>query len=168
MHYTATRLGGRNIEITNEHKEPIGCVSYAARLSERSKISVRDDESFTIVPRGKDAGIMRNGSTYAILRLGNGQKLEMILENGKRLLVSKNKSFEPTYTIVDEFDNEVASIKSRYDWKALCYNYDIDVRRKAVDKDTRATLPFLLVYCTQHARIAQAPPALGKIAASFL
>lgn len=171
MHYTAIHGRGARIELMNERKEPIGSVSYAGKLPGNAQIRMQNSDTFNampVAPNGAAAGITRNGSTFAVVQCGREQSMSFMLHTGKRFFMNRKRKWEPSYTIVDEAQNEVASIRSRFHWQSLSFDYEIDVRRKVLDKETSVAFPFLLVYCTQHARTRRTPLALGKIAASFL
>lgn len=171
MHYTAKHDRGNIIELINERQEPIGSVNYTGKLPGKALIHMQDNELFTAMPVARDgaaAGISRNGCTYAVVQCGADQSMSFMLHTGKRFFMNRTGKWNSSYSIVDESQKEVASVRSRFQWKSLSFDYEIDVRRKVLDKDTNAAFPFLLVYCTQHARTRRAPVALGKIAASFL
>jgi hypothetical protein len=170
MHYTAKRQNNRHFEVTNERQELVGSVDYTDRQPGKAQIKINDSDTFKAIPRkSRDAaaGITKNGSSYAELKCNWQKSMVLTLENGKSFYFTRKNIWDSNYAVLNDAQHEVASIKSKFQWRTMRFNYEIDVRPRMLDKESKTTLPFLLVYCTQYVRSHHSAIVPAKIAASL-
>ncbi len=170
MHYTAKRQKDRHIDVTNERQELVGSLNYTSRQPGKAQITTNENDVFRAIPlssRDAAAGITKHGTTYAELKCNWQKSMVLKLENGKSFFFTKKNIWDTNYAVLNEAKHEVASIKTKFQWRTMRFNYEIDVRSRMLDKESKSAFPFLLVYCTQYVRAHHAAVVPGKIAASL-
>ena len=153
MHYTAQRQNNHHFDITNERKELIGSMEYKGWLPGKAQIKTTENDVYELAPstrRNAAAGITKNGVAYAELKYNLRRSMVLTMQNGKSFFFVKK---EDNYTIVDEAQNEIGVVKSKFMWRKMRYNYEIDVRSRMLDKEARTAFPLIFTYCTQYVRV---------------
>jgi len=156
MHYTAIKQNNRHIKVTNERREHIGSLDLESKLPGKAQITVNDNDVYSVAPsRYWDAAtsITKNGLAYAEVKFNNWrQSVVLSFQNGKSFFFKRKNLWDSNYSILDEAQHEIAQIKAKFKWRTLSFSYEIDVRGKVLDRETKTAFPFILIYCTQNER----------------
>ena len=155
MHYSATLQGPQFLQLANERKEVIGNLGYSARMPGNALITTGDDDVYNVAPRAywdTAAGVTKNGKPYAEISYNRDRSMTLSLGNGRSYFFNKKNWWARSYVLLNEARQEIACVKQKLQWRTLNVSYEVDVRAKVLDKETRASLPFFMVYCNKYAQ----------------
>lgn len=156
MHYTVKNNNHRHIEVYNDHDDMVGTIDYGAWRPVKAEITLPHDIKYQVAAVGfwqTTIAITRNEISFAEIKPNWGFGLKITLPNHAQPFILKKKSiWNSDYILVDAEGNEIAFVKVDFKWSAWTFDYQVDVHPNALDKETNAVLPMLMIYCARYIR----------------
>lgn len=155
MHYSASLLGPQFFQVVNERSEIIGNLGYASASTANALITTGEEDVINVAARAHwdtSAGVTKNGKPYAEISYNKDRTMTLSMGNGRSYFFTSRRKWETGYVLLNEMQQEIACVKPRIKWKTLSVSYEVDVRAKVLDKETRSSLPFFMVYCSKYAQ----------------
>lgn len=153
MHYSATSTGYRFFEVFNDLNDSLGTIQYKTWQPNQAQATTANRVMYSIAPTGfwrTTITVYKENIPFAEIKpvLGKGLKITFA-SSAVPFLIKSRTFFSTDLIMIDESDQKLATVLSRFKWRKFRYDYEIEVYPNMLDTETNVILPLILVYCAR-------------------
>ncbi len=158
MHYTVTTQGHRRFDVYDDAGRLVGTMAQNTWRPLRAEITV-GDTIYRAAPTGfwqTTMVITRNDSPFAEIKFSMRTGLKINFTSEGSPYYFRYKGFwHTTYTVKDDYGNEIGLLQTHFNWKRWKYDYEIKVHPNNLAAEANHVLPLLMMYCLRYTRVLQ-------------
>lgn len=153
MHFSAISTGYRFFELFNDLNDSLGTIQYKTWQPNQAQATTANGIVYTIAPTGfwrTTVTVYKENIPFAEIKPVLGKGLKVTFASSAIPFSIKNRTFFSTdLVVVDESDQKLAMIISRFKWRKFRNDYEIEILPNMLDTETNVILPLILVYCAR-------------------